>query len=306
MESIAPESIDSKKKRGEVRADGRIFWRHRSDGREVWVTPEKVEEVRVKEYARVKACMVKAKVNKMAVLDNRIKRGFTREDGMIFWAYSPDGSEQWVTPDERLEKQKKSKQAKRKHYANNRESELERARQWRADNPEVAAASFKASREKFRGERIQQTRDWRDRNVEHVKAYAKKYQVENAHIGRANCARRYAEDELFQLRCRLRSRTFIAFRQKGFSKDSKTADMLGCSWDELKEHIEKQFARGMCWERFDEIEVDHVIPVASAKTKEELVKLFRFENLQPLWWWENRDKRDKMPEDWKIPVDEVS
>lgn len=227
------------------------------------------------------------------------KRGEVREDGMVFWAYFANGKEQWLTEAATEEKREKSKQAKRKHYANNTASELERARRWRADNPEKVAAIFLANRLKFRDERLQQTRDWRDKNADHVKAYAKKYGVERAHVRRANMNRRYAEDQLFNLRSRLRSRTVIAFRQKGFSKDTKTAESLGCSWEELKAHIEKQFVNGMCWDRFDDIEIDHIIPIASAKTKEELLPLFYYTNLQPLWRWDNRLKRDKMPDNVK-------
>lgn len=225
------------------------------------------------------------------------KRGEVRSDGRIFWAYFANGKEQWLTEDGIAEKREKSKQAKRKNYALHRELQLARAKKWREDNPEAAAASFLASRLKFKEKRLQMTQDWREKNVEHLKAYSKKYQSENGHIRRANANRRYAEDQLFNLRCRMRSRTVIAFRQKGFSKDTKTALMLGCTWEELKSHIEAKFVDGMSWDRFDEIEVDHIVPIASAKTKEELLPLFHFSNLQPLWWWDNRLKRDKMPDE---------
>ena len=218
---------------------------------------------------------------------------------MVFWACHPSGKEQWLTEEGITEKREKSKQAKRKSYASHREFQLAYAKKWRANNAEKVAAIFKASREKFKDKRIQQTRDWREKNTEHVKAYAKKYHAENSHIRRANMNRRYAEDQLFNLRCRMRSRTLTAFRQKGFSKDTKTALMLGCTWEELKSHIEAQFVDGMSWESFDDIEVDHVIPVASAKTKEELLPLFHFSNLQPLWRWDNRLKSDKMPHELK-------
>lgn len=143
--SIVEQAPVSKRKRGEVREDGRIFWRYKSDGYEVWVRPEKVAEVKAKEYARVKANAAKTKARKMPPAGERLKMGHVRSDGMIFWAYSPDGTEQWFTEDGMREKREKSKQAKKKCYEKNREKHLARSKKWREDNPEAAAASFKAS-----------------------------------------------------------------------------------------------------------------------------------------------------------------
>jgi len=41
-------------------------------------------------------------------------------------------------------------------------------------------------------------------------------------------------------------------------------------------------------------EIDHIIPLSSATTKEELIKLCHYTNLQPLWWWENLEKGNKI------------
>jgi hypothetical protein len=52
----------------------------------------------------------------------------------------------------------------------------------------------------------------------------------------------------------------------------------------------------MSWENYGKWHVDHVIPLASAKTPEDLIKLCHYTNLQPLWAIENILKRDKLPE----------
>ena len=66
--------------------------------------------------------------------------------------------------------------------------------------------------------------------------------------------------------------------------------MLGCSWEELKTHIENQFTEGMSWDRLSEIHIDHIIPLASATTEEDLIKLAHYTNLQPLWAKDNISK----------------
>jgi len=47
--------------------------------------------------------------------------------------------------------------------------------------------------------------------------------------------------------------------------------------------------------RFGEVwHVDHIIPLASAKTQEEIEKLFHYKNLQALWAIDNLSKGSKM------------
>lgn len=43
-----------------------------------------------------------------------------------------------------------------------------------------------------------------------------------------------------------------------------------------------------CWQ------IDHKIPISSAKTEEEIIKLSHYTNLQPMWWEENNKKSNKL------------
>ena len=78
------------------------------------------------------------------------------------------------------------------------------------------------------------------------------------------------------------------------SKKNKTFEIVGCSPQFLKEHLEKQFVDGMTWENRSEWHIDHKIPLSSAKTEEELYKLCHYTNLQPLWAEENLKKSNKI------------
>ena len=79
-------------------------------------------------------------------------------------------------------------------------------------------------------------------------------------------------------------------------KESKSWETLvNYSLEDLKLHLEKQFTNGMSWENYGEWHIDHIIPVAAAKTKEELINLCHYKNLQPLCSKINRDiKKDKL------------
>ena len=90
----------------------------------------------------------------------------------------------------------------------------------------------------------------------------------------------------------VRGRIYQAFKCGGYTKNTKTQKMLGCSFDFLKEHLEKQFVDGMSWDNYgrDGWHIDHIIPLASAETQEEMEDLCHYSNLQPLWGVENMQK----------------
>lgn len=79
-------------------------------------------------------------------------------------------------------------------------------------------------------------------------------------------------------------------------KDSKTFKHVGCSPQELKQYIESLFTEGMCWENYGLFgwHIDHKVPLSSANTLDEMLKLNHYTNLQPLWWTDNLSKGKKV------------
>lgn len=72
----------------------------------------------------------------------------------------------------------------------------------------------------------------------------------------------------------------------------------GCTVQQLRDHLEAQFKEGMCWENYGLWEVDHITPVdffGGSGTDSKIPEVRdHFSNLQPLWRWENKLKRDKI------------
>jgi hypothetical protein len=94
---------------------------------------------------------------------------------------------------------------------------------------------------------------------------------------------------------------YKSLKNNGFIKKMKSCDFLGCSYEEFKLHLESQFQPWMSWDNYGlyngELnygwDIDHIVPLASAKTEEELLKLNHYTNLQPLCSYTNRYiKRD--------------
>lgn len=300
--NITDGAVKVKRKRWDTREDGRVYWGMRGDGRELWL-PIETAKKRQADSDRRNNEYRKRKLAKAVKPENPRKRGEVRDDGMIFFSYSNVGSEVWVDADEFKRRSDKQTEARRRYAKENVEIERERAKKWQENNPEKFKASHRASREKYREKRIQMTRDWRDKNKEHLKAYNKANRERDRENLKKWARAKYKSDPKYALIVKVRCLTRYAFDRLGFRKSSDTAAILGCDWETLKQHIESQFYDGMTWESFQQknhigtsmVEIDHIIPIASAKTEEDVVRLSRYTNLQPLWWWENRQKRDKMP-----------
>ncbi len=79
-------------------------------------------------------------------------------------------------------------------------------------------------------------------------------------------------------------------------KSSHTLQLLGCSIDFLKQHLESKFKSGMTWENYGKWHVDHIKPCASfdLSKPEEQKKCFNYNNLQPLWAVDNLRKGCKI------------
>lgn len=110
-------------------------------------------------------------------------------------------------------------------------------------------------------------------------------------------------DPLFNLKGRIRSIIGKAIRTMGYKKKSKTEEILGCSFEEFKQHIESKWESWMSWENYGKYncefnfgwDIDHIVPLSSAKTEEEIIKLCHFSNVQPLCSHINRDiKRNQL------------
>ena len=71
---------------------------------------------------------------------------------------------------------------------------------------------------------------------------------------------------------------------------------MGCDIEFLKKHLENQFLDGMTWDDkgFYGWHIDHIIPLSSAKTEEDVYKLCHYTNLQPLWAKDNYNKGSKI------------
>jgi hypothetical protein len=124
-----------------------------------------------------------------------------------------------------------------------------------------------------------------------VKERMRQWRLANATAYMRN---RRANDQMYAFKIKIRGMLRKAFDRNGYTKRSKTNDILGCTWAEFMLHIERQFQPGMTWLNRGDWHIDHIVPLATAKTEDDVIKLNHYTNLRPLWAEDNLRKSDKM------------
>ena len=95
---------------------------------------------------------------------------------------------------------------------------------------------------------------------------------------------------LNKLKRQIRNSLRRGLNYKGAQKKGSTFELLDFTPVQLTLHLESQFKEGMTWENYGDWHIDHITPLVNAKTPEDVIKLNRLKNLQPLWAEENLSK----------------
>jgi hypothetical protein len=136
-------------------------------------------------------------------------------------------------------------------------------------------------------------KEYRKSHKQEMKEYQKQYRLKHKKESN-NWYKNYLKDPIRKLISNYRSRIHIALKNN--YKISHTLELLGCSLDVLKNHLEKQFKVGMSWKNYGKWHVDHILPCASFDLTDpkQQKRCFHYLNLQPLWAKENLIKSDKI------------
>jgi hypothetical protein len=148
-------------------------------------------------------------------------------------------------------------------------------------------------REANKHRKAEMDRSYRERNLEKIKAYRN---TEKAKEFKRRSDKKYYEkmmsNPLLKLKARLKSQISLAV-SKGVKK-SKTLDILGYTIDDLKQHLESNFAEGMSWDNYGRNgwHIDHIKPLVLFKldTEDSIKEAWSLSNLQPLWEKDNLSK----------------
>lgn len=108
---------------------------------------------------------------------------------------------------------------------------------------------------------------------------------------------RRRQDPLYKLRSNIGTLIANALANQDYKKTARTAQILGCSFDEFYVHIQNQFVQGMSWDNRQLWHIDHIVPVSFAQTEQELIMLNHYTNLRPFWSNDNQSKSNILTKD---------
>jgi len=147
-------------------------------------------------------------------------------------------------------------------------------------------------------------------NGEKLRENKKKYYLKNKEklnkqsVMRVN--KRKNDDKLFKLKTNIRGLINCSIKLSGYRKLSKTQNILGCTFEEFKIYLESKFEPWMNWNNYGnwngepkEVntawDIDHIVPMCTAKAENEVLNLNYYTNFQPLCSYTNRHiKRNKI------------
>lgn len=196
-----------------------------------------------------------------------------------------------ISEEEKLAiKKAKTKARYKRHYEKNKENLKAKAVAWARKNRDLV-------RERNRKKSKQYSRTYylksKDKILESGKRWRKKNPDAFRNILKRHRAKRRLRDPLFVVKEKLRACVRAAFKRIKQDKFSDTQKLLGCNWQEAKNHIESLWQEGMSWENHGNgpgtWNIDHIRPVCSFG-EDEIHLINDIKNLQPLWWEENNKK----------------
>ena len=164
---------------------------------------------------------------------------------------------------------------KKNYYSENKDKLSICNKIWKENNKDKVKSLDLKWKENNKDKVLESKRKWRENNLSYFTNYIKN---------------RMEYDKLFHLEIIIRNSIRSTFRKKEHRKNSKTSEILGCTIEEFKLYLESKFEDWMNWENRGlyngELnygwDIDHIIPISSAITEEDIIKLNHYTNLQPL------------------------
>lgn len=187
----------------------------------------------------------------------------------------------------------KQREYAKKYYQENKEIVKQKSNKYYHENKEKAR-KCQENYKKNNFEKIKAHRkEYDNKNKEKLNEYKRKYIFDKRN-----------NNKQFKLECQIRHMLNMAFNRKNKRKSKRLETIVSCSINELVIYLiktyENNYNEKWDWNCLKDIHIDHIIPLASANTEEDIIKLNHYTNLQLLKAKDNLEKSDKL--DWKLEV----
>jgi hypothetical protein len=190
----------------------------------------------------------------------------------------------------------KSKEYNKRWREENKEYKKLKDKEYQIKKSETLKEKRKDRYVKNKDRELEYNKKWREENKEYKKLKDKEYGHKYKSRRNENHSIKMKTNILYSLSHITRGLIQKSIRSGGYTKKSKTYEILGCSFEDFKLYLESKFEHWMNWDNRGlyngELnygwDIDHIIPISSAKSEEEIIKLNHYTNLQPLCSYTNR------------------
>lgn len=181
------------------------------------------------------------------------------------------------------------KEQQREYQKAHKERYKELRKNWALNNPEKIQEIKKKAGKKYRETHKEKRKAYIEANRDRINETKRIYETN-----------RRQNDMMYSFINRIRALIYISFAKKGYKKNSHSYEILGCDYKTFMQHLLQTFKEnyGYEWDGIEEVHIDHIVPLATAKSEEDVVALCYYENLQLLKAKDNLEKHDKL--DWKL------
>ena len=203
-----------------------------------------------------------------------------------------------------------NKEYKKQWYEKNKDKVKTRVKKYREEHKEEIKEKrkeyLKQYNKKYKQTHKEQIKKYNQENKDKFKEYKKKYRENHKKIIQEYDSKyrkkRKQEDYLFNMSHQIRNLIRTSFKRKSCIKANKTEEILGCKMDYFIECLiktyENNYNEKWDWDYLKNVHIDHIIPISTAKSEEEIIKLNHYTNLQLLKAEDNMQKSDKL--DWRL------
>lgn len=194
------------------------------------------------------------------------------------------------------------KEYSKKYRKENIDTLKEKNKEWRENNKEKIQEQRK---EKYRINRdtfLEKQKEYYEKNKEQVLEYHHKYNKDNSEVlvkkAYAYQKNRKETDDFYKFKMLIRDCVLKSFKRTNHRKNSYSKDIIGidfdAAWIYLKETWKKNYGTEYNGEPYH---IDHIIPLSTARTEDDVIKLCHYTNLQMLKPEDNLEKGNKL--NWK-------
>lgn len=195
----------------------------------------------------------------------------------------------------------------------NKEKIKETKKRYKINNKDKINEQARKHYKNHRKEMLEKHKIYYDKNKKRLSDYNKKYRLnhleeinkrEKTYRETRNLRQkeRLKNDNIFKFKRQIRDVIRQSFKRKKFVKKESTEKIIGCNYDFFIEYLLNTFKNnyGYEYDNKEIVHIDHIIPLSTAKTKEEIIKLNNYTNLQLLKAKDNLEKSNKL--DWTLNI----